>query len=264
MQIAQISDFHVVGQGALYQDVIPSNEMAEAAVAQLNEMRPLLDLAIFTGDLTENGTAEEYVLARNILTDLEVPHFILPGNHDERENFRAAFHDHTYLSESGPLHFCSDDYPVRIIGLDCTVPGDHHGDLNADGLAWLEITLDADTEKPTIVATHHHLFPSGIPDLDAYDNKASLEIAAVLSKFDNVERVLFGHVHRLMMGPFGGSIAVSAPSTASQIALRLDTDAKPASVMEPPGFLLHVLDSNSGVTTHFKPIGDFGPLMDFF
>lgn len=264
MLIAQVSDFHLTAPGTLYQGIVPSNKMAENAVSHINELSPTPDLVLFTGDLTENGLSDEYQLGREILNELNVPYIVLPGNHDEIENFRRAFQDHTYLPQQGPLHFCIDDHPVRIIGLDCCVPGQHHGALNPAGLDWLEACLSADPKKPTVVATHHHPFASGIPYLDTYDNRDGPKIEAVIEKFDNVLRVLFGHVHRLMMAPFGGSLAVSCPSTASQIALRTHPDASPGSFMEPPGILLHALRLNEASLTHFSPIGDFGPEMKFF
>ncbi len=264
MRIAHMSDFHVTAPGTLYQGIVPSNEMAKAAIAHVNALTPAPDLVLFTGDLTEHGLTEEYALGRCILDDLKAPYLVLPGNHDDRTNFRHAFRDHLYLPAQGPLHFVVDDHPVRVIGLDCTVPGQHHGALDPDGLDWLEACLTADTHTPTVLATHHHPYPSGIPYLDAYDNRSGPAIADVLRRFDNIHRVLFGHVHRMMMASFGGTLAVSAPSTASQIALRTHSDAAPASLMEPPGILLHRLDPQAGCVTHLSPIGDFGPAMDFF
>ncbi|WP_227270867.1 phosphodiesterase [Roseobacter weihaiensis] len=264
MLIAQISDFHITAPGTLYQGIIPTEVMAEAAVAHVNNLDPAPDLVLFTGDLVESGLTEEYDAARNVLEKLDAPYAVLPGNHDDRENFRAAFRDHAYLPRNGPLHFCLNDAPVRVIGLDCSVPNQHYGALDLDGFTWLETCLRADPEKPTVLATHHHPVASGVPYLDAYANRSGPKIEGLLREFDNIIRILFGHVHRLMMAPFAGSLAVSCPSTASQIALRTHENAAPASFMEPPGILLHVLRPGGSSLSHFSPIGDFGPAMDFF
>jgi Icc protein len=53
----------------------------------------------------------------------------------------------------------------------------------------------------------------------------------------------------------------TAPSTTTAIALRLSPDAKPASYVEPPAMLLHDWRPDTGLITHFVPIGSFrGPL----
>jgi hypothetical protein len=62
----------------------------------------------------------------------------------------------------------------------------------------------------------------------------------------------------------GGTVLITAPSTTTAIALRLDDNAKPASFVEPPAMLLHHWQPQSGLITHFVPIGSFqGPLAFF-
>ena len=136
MLIAQISDLHVKPEGRLYADLVPSNAMAAAAVAQLNGLAPRPDLVLVTGDLVDAGTDEEYAVARRILERIEIPYLVIPGNHDVVDGFRRAFADHAYLPATGALHYCVDAHPVRIVALDSTVAGKHHGDIDVSGLAW--------------------------------------------------------------------------------------------------------------------------------
>jgi 3',5'-cyclic AMP phosphodiesterase CpdA len=188
----------------------------------------------------------------------------MPGNHDEREAFRAAFADHAYLPTSGPLHFCAEDWPVRLVALDSTAPGRHHGDIDDAGVIWLEEALARDRSRPVLLAMHHHPFESGIAYLDEYRHLGAAAIGRVVAGQHHVERVLCGHVHRAMAMRFAGTIAMSCPSTASQIALRLAPGAQPASFMEPPGLLLHAWSPAKPMMTHHAPIGDFGQPMNFF
>lgn len=264
MIIAHISDLHVTAPGTLYQDCVASNDMAKAAIRTLRALTPAPKFVICTGDLTEHGTDSEYSLARNILNEIEVPCFVAPGNHDVREPFRAAFNHLGYLPREGPLHYGQICQGVHIVHLDSTVPGAHHGAIDEDGLAWLDSTLSAHPKTPTVVTTHHHPVASGIVELDAYINRSGTEIAAVLERHPQVVRLLFGHVHRHMSFTYGGTLAMACPSTASQIALRLGAADKSMSLMEPPGFLLHHLHDDGTMISHLKPIGDFGPDLDFF
>ena len=108
----------------LYQGVVDANAALAAAVAQLNALDPQPDLVLLTGDVAEAGTAAEYAAARAILAPLRAPLRVIPGNHDEREAFRQAFHDHGYLPATGPLHYVEAAAgPVRVIALDVTLPG---------------------------------------------------------------------------------------------------------------------------------------------
>lgn len=260
MWIAQVSDPHVRPAGQLYKGVVDANAALAGAVAHLNALDPQPDLVLLTGDLVEEGTAAEYAAARAILAPLRAPLRAIPGNHDAREAFRQAFHDHPFLPEEGPLHYVDAAAgPVRVIALDVTIPGLHHGEVDAAALAWLEATLKAEPERPTVVMMHQPPIECGVPYLDLYRCHGGAALAALLARFPAVERVLCGHVHRTMLRRFGGTLLCTAPSTATAIALRPRADARPASYLEPPGFLLHQWRPE-GMLTHLVPIGEFaGP-----
>lgn len=265
MLIAQLSDPHVVPEGARYHGLVDSNGMFRGAIAQLNALRPAPDVVVISGDLVDGGTAEEYRLVRQLLGAIQQPLLILPGNHDERGAFREAFGDLPLLAKAGPLHFVADGYgPLRVVGLDVTVPGFHHGDFDAAAEAWLEPVLAKEPERPTLIVMHPPPFESGIGFLDPYRCFGGERLAALVSGYPAVEAVLCGHVHRLMQVRFGGTVAMTAPSTASAIALKLEPGAAPASLLEPPGLLLHHWREGEGLVTHLVPIGDFGPEMAFF
>jgi 3',5'-cyclic AMP phosphodiesterase CpdA len=265
MLIAQISDLHLLADGQLYADLVPSNAMALAAVEHLNGLVPRPELVLITGDIVEDGSDEAYETSRRILAQLEIPYLVIPGNHDERGAFVKAFADHAYLpAGGGPLNYSFDADSVRIIALDSTIPGRHHGDIDTVSVAWLEQVLTGESARPTMLIMHHQPFPSGIPYLEEYRHFGADKIADAISMYSSVELILCGHVHRLMTARLGGVLAMSCPSTASQIALRLAETAKPASFMEPPGCLLHLWRPGSGFVSHLSPIGDYGQAMNFF
>ncbi len=264
MLIAQLSDLHLRPKGVLYHGVIDSNAMFEAAVTHLDSLSPQPDLVLITGDIVDEGTPEEYELARELLSGIRQPLLVIPGNHDEREAFRMAFSDLGFIAKTGPLHFVADDLgPVRVIGLDITVPTLHHGDFDEEAAAWLEGALLAEPDHPTIVMMHQPPFASGIPYVDEYWCRNGERLAALIARYPNVERIACGHVHRFMQLRFGGPLLCTAPSTATAIALRLEPDAEPASYIEPPAFLLHHWKPDTGLVTHLLPIGKFPGPFDF-
>lgn len=262
MLIAQLSDPHLRPREVLYGGLVDSNAMFQAAIRHLNGLEPRPDLVLLSGDVVDEGTPAEYGLARELLAEIRQPLLVIPGNHDEREAFRAAFADHAYLARQGPLHFVAGGHgPVRIIGLDITVPGLHHGDMDDAAVAWLESALAAEPDRPTIVMMHQPPFASGIPYIDEYRCRRGDRLAAIVSRFPAVERILCGHIHRSMHLRFGGTLLCTAPSTTTAIALRLDATAAPASYVEPPALLLHQWRPGTGLITHLVPIGSFqGPL----
>ncbi|TRW80351.1 phosphodiesterase [Mycolicibacterium sp. 018/SC-01/001] len=255
MLIAQLSDLHIRPAGTLYHGVTDSNQALADAIEHVLGVDRRPDLVLLTGDLVDEGRPEEYQTLRHILTSLTIPHLVIPGNHDDRENLRAAFSDHPYLPRSGPLHFCVDDHPVRIIGLDSTVPGDHHGHIDRNGLEWLGDALASDTNKPTIVMLHHPPVRSGISYMDEYRYFDGAELCSVIERFDNVEIVLCGHVHRPMMRRWANTVLCTSPSTATQIDLAL-TRTEPSSHAGPRGYMLHLWNPDDGLISHLCHIGD--------
>ena len=100
----------------LYQGTVDSNAMFAAAVRQINALDPLPDLVLLTGDIVDEGQPAEYAMARELLSALQVPLRIIPGNHDERSACRAAFRDHLCLPANRPFSYVDDrSGPVRIV-----------------------------------------------------------------------------------------------------------------------------------------------------
>jgi len=260
MLIAQLSDAHIRPAGHLYQGVVDSNQMFVEALDHLQGLDQRPDLALLTGDLVDLGMPEEYLEARKLLSRLDIPYLIIPGNHDHRENLRTTFADHRYLPAEGPLNYCVDDYPVRIVGLDSTVPNQHHGNIDSTAIQWLAHVLGRDTRKPTILMMHHPPFVTGIPYMDQYGCIESGRLAAVVERFSNVELVLCGHVHRQMLRRWAGTVVCTCPSTTTEIALQLHPLAHPQSYVGPRGCMLHLFQEEHGFVSHVSQIGKFtGP-----
>lgn len=104
-KIIQISDTHIVPEGALaYGQVDTAAALAET-VATINRLLPQIgpvDLVIVTGDLTEHGTPEEYDRFKMLMADLDLPYRVLPGNHDRREPMRRASQTHSGCPAPAP------------------------------------------------------------------------------------------------------------------------------------------------------------------
>ncbi|TDN69448.1 phosphodiesterase [Paraburkholderia sp. BL10I2N1] len=259
MILAQISDLHIKNPGALAYRRVDTAAALTRCTARLNALDPRPDAVLMTGDLVDQGTPEQYRHLKSLLAGLEIPYYLLVGNHDERAALRAAFPERPELSSGGEfVQYTVDIGPLRVIALDSLQPGESAGQLCDARLAWLAAQLDAARERPVVVALHHPPFMCGIGHMDdlRLDPAAASQMAALVARYPNVERVICGHVHRPMFVRFGGTIASAVPSPAHQVALDLRDDAPSAFMMEPPAFALHHYDAATGIVTHHAYIDD--------
>jgi 3',5'-cyclic AMP phosphodiesterase CpdA len=257
MLIAQITDLHVVGNGQLCQGRVATNAQLQEAVAHINSLDPRPDVVLATGDLTDHGTAEEYDALREILAALRPPLYLIPGNHDHRDIFLEAFADHAYLPRPGTpfAHYVIEEYPVRLVGLDTTIPGQGYGMLCDERLAWLDATLRAAPHRPTLIFMHHPPFRTGIRWVDAIGLYGGRQMEAIVARHAQVEWVTCGHIHRSIQVAWGGTVACTAPSTShAQVALTLTETSgfDFGYAIEPRAVQLYLRDPGYGFLSHIS------------
>lgn len=259
--LAQVSDLHIKAAGRLSYRVVDTAAMLRACIEHLLEQPQRPDAVAFTGDLTDFGRPEEYGVLRELLAPLDMPVYLIPGNHDERDALRDAFPDHAYLRQSRTfVQYVIEAHALRIVALDTLVPGEGRGELCAERLAWLDERLAEQPARPTVVLMHHPPFRTFIGHMDRQGLTGAEGLAAVVRKHPQVERLLCGHLHRPIDARFAGTIASTAPSPAHQVALDLAADARSQFVMEPPGYRIHAYTPETGVVSHTAFIGSFaGP-----
>src|SRR5690349_19740867 len=130
--LVQLSDLHVGGDED-GKDPIPRIEAVIEAVGSLPNAP---DAVLVPGDLTADGSAENYATARELLGRLEVPLHVLPGNHDDRRRIREAFG----LPGEGeePVRYSVEVGDLRLVLLDSNVPGQDPGRFDDERLEWLD------------------------------------------------------------------------------------------------------------------------------
>lgn len=259
--IGQISDMHVTLRGRLSYGVVDTAAFLERAVAALLALPQRPEMLLLTGDLVDSGSAAEYALLRELLAPLPMPCFSIPGNHDDTPALLRAFADQPRLAQFAPfVQYAIEEFPLRIVAVDTVIPGEPGGRLCERRLAWLEQTLSARRAAPTVVIMHHPPFATFIGHMDQMGLENPAPLAAVIEKHPQVQALLCGHLHRPIQTRFAGTIAMTCPGTAHQIALDLATDAPDRFMMEPPGFMLHAWSPQTGLVSHTAVIGEFaGP-----
>ena len=239
----QITDTHVVAPGALACGRSDTAEALARAVETINDTLPVLgpvDCIVVTGDLTDHGTAEEYAHFRSLVAPLKLPLLAIPGNHDRRDEMRAAFRETEWMPPEGPIQWHRDLGPMSLIGLDTLLEGAHHGEIAEAGLDFLDRTLTAIGDQPAVVATHHPWMPSGIRAMDADNLRNGAPLMARLEAHPGPVRMISGHVHRAMTAQIGPVTCQIAPSTCHAVDLdHREETTENGLVLEPGAFSVY-------------------------
>ena len=114
------------------------------------------------------------------------------GNHDERAAYARGLLRQRHDGCQDRVHEVGG---LRVVALDTSVPGYHHGELTDDQLAWLREQLATPAPYGTLLALHHPPIP--VPMLRGRrDHRLDDQhrLAEVLEGSD-VRAILGGHFH---------------------------------------------------------------------
>lgn len=259
---AHLTDLHLRSPGILTLRTIDADRHAVRAIDAINARHSGLDAVIVSGDVADIGEGAAYARAATLLSRLCAPVVVVPGNHDHTARLQdafSAFPGHASPPVAGKACHAHAFGGVTVVALDTSVDdiagGAHHGALGEAQLDWLDAALrDA---GPTLVAMHHPPFDVGLPMMDRIGLTDAAAFAAVLSRHDNVMRIVCGHVHRTVMGAVARVPAIAIPSVAHQVALALGGDTPDGLVMEPPAYAIHIVAAERAVS-HVAYVEDFG------
>lgn len=167
--LAHISDTHV-GSGRHKRT---SQEIITDVFSAVNASEARL--AVITGDLTDQGTPEQFVEFLRLLDTLRVPSFVCPGNHDRFSlNYERFFGPLAYSFTFGPdgyLVFDTKDYLVA-------------DDIGAQDEELQVMRRALKASRWSIGLTHR------------YDATMGLRSQFTLFVDDPLDWLLFGHWHR--------------------------------------------------------------------
>ncbi len=240
MIVLQFADLHAVEHGARAYKVADTNAMFQDAVNQVGRLRQRPDCVVFTGDLASGGSPEAYAIIKEGLERLDVPVYVIPGNHDKREGLVEYLGEYCPADPALAPHLCYivDNGPMRLVMLDTSIPGGHHGQMPEAAAAWLDKALGG-TAKPTLLFMHHLPFHSGMGYMDEpFEN---LELLASIVRGHPHVRLCCGHIHRGLVTQWQGRIAVAAPAASMQMEVDLSARGGDTFFLEAPGYVLHTL-----------------------
>lgn len=259
--LLHLSDTHLVEGGNLYGGVDSTATLQRLlGDVQASGVRP--DALVFTGDLTDRGEAGAYdrlrALVEPVAEALDARIIWAMGNHDDRANFRSRLLDQQ--PSTGTVDRVHDIDGLRVITLDSTVPGKHHGELLRDQLDWLAGVLATPAEFGTILAMHHPPVPT-VLDLAVLVELLDQKALADVVRGTDVRSIIAGHLHYSTTATFAG-IPVSV---ASATCYTQDLNVEPGAIRGRDGAqafnLVHVYDDT--VVHSVVPIGSYDTVGEY-
>ncbi|MGA7147482.1 MAG: metallophosphoesterase [Microbacterium sp.] len=260
--LLHLSDTHLLGGGRTLGGRFDTlaNLTRTLEVAEATGIRP--DAIVFTGDLTDLGEPEAYLALRKavepVADRMGAPVVWVAGNHDERPALRRDLLDLEPTEE--PVTGVWDLGGLRLVALDSTVPGWHHGDLDAAQLTWLREILATPAPLGTILALHHPPLPSHIPLFDILELRDQSRLAQTIAGSD-VRAILAGHLHYSTSGVFAGvPVSVAAATCYTMNLARPSVEVNGMDAGQ-SFHLVHVWDDT--ITHAVVPVVD-APTGDYF
>lgn len=212
--LLHLSDTHLRAPGPQLFDRIDGREHLARALDAIEASGVHPDAIVFTGDLVDLGERRAYAALRALVEPfaerLGAPVVWVMGNHDERAAFRAELWDDD-SADLRPVDRVDEFDGLRIVTLDTSVPGAHHGELSDAQLAWLADVLSTPAPLGTILAMHHPPVPSVLALAASVELRDQRRLADVLRGTD-VRTIIAGHLHYSTFATFAG-IPVSVASS---------------------------------------------------
>lgn len=210
--LIHVSDPHFLAEGARLGGRYDVEANFARTLDAIRSVHPHPSAIVVTGDLADLGEPDAYRRLRAavepVADELDAPLIWVAGNHDERPALRAGLLDAEATED--PVTGVWDLDGLRLIALDTSVPGWHHGDIDQDQLSWLADVLSDPAPHGTLLAMHHPPLPSHLPLFDILELRHQDELAEVTRGTD-VRGILAGHLHYSSQGTFAG-VPVSVAS----------------------------------------------------
>jgi 3',5'-cyclic AMP phosphodiesterase CpdA len=226
---AWISDTH------LYPKTVNTRfvDKVTRAAKEVQAMHPPADFMIFGGDIAQLGRANELDLGNQILQEVKIKKYFIPGEHDwyfdMGEKWKSLYgapnwtFDHKGVRFIGldtisrapdywtPRRMTPEERMDHMATLDGTVAGPWAG-VGNDQIAWLQKTLsDWHKDAPVVIFSHNPLYEYYPPwNFWVRDWR---EVNEVLRPYNRVTNI-HGHVHQVLYNEIGKMRSIGMLATA--------------------------------------------------
>lgn len=211
IKVLQISDTHLFA--TTDQQLVGVNtEQSFLSILQLaqEESWPP-DLIFLTGDLSQDASESSYARLTEHLTALNIPCYVLPGNHDIPDTLTHIFSQQPVSYQPFLQH---NNWLFSF--LNSETPSEEGGTLDEKAVAKLQLEIDLHPDKHVLICLHHQLKPVGSEWLDSMAVINSDSLIRLIGESPNVRGVIHGHVHQTFESDIAGKPIYAVPSTCFQ------------------------------------------------
>ena len=247
VKFIQLTDSHLFENASQRLIGVNTEDSLRAVIKLVAEENSVTGI-LATGDLSQDGSLKSYQRFADILRDLAVPIYWIPGNHDNS----ASFHD---APDNFPLSRRSviEAGNWRILLLDSVLPGYNSGYLATTELDYLEENI-RDDGKHHLLVLHHQPIPCGSAWLDTMKLDNSDDFLRLITSRSSVKAVLYGHIHQAGQQEIANISFFSTPSTCFQFT----PDTTEFSLdRRMPGYRRLMLNGDGSIETDVVRVTDF-------
>jgi len=211
LRFVQISDSHIGFDKPANTDVTATLRVAIAKIKASSEQPSFI---LHTGDLTHLSKPAEFDTLQQVLSELSLPVFYVPGEHDVLEDDGRNYLQRFGKGTQGAGWQSFDKNGVHFIGLVNVVnlKAGGLGSLGKEQLEWLEQDVKRLKSSTPIVVFAHIPLWSVYPEW-GWGTDDSAQALSYLKRFGSVS-VLNGHIHQVMQKVEGHITFHTAMSTA--------------------------------------------------
>lgn len=215
--VAHLSDTHFLADRRALYGAVDTDSTLLRALHQLERSGHRPEAIVITGDLADLAEADAYARLRGIVEPaaerMGSRVVWVMGNHDERIPFSQGLFGEASDATQDRVEMVGG---LRIVALDTTVPGYHHGELTSAQLDWLREVLTEPAPDGTLLALHHPPVPNAVEIMAILELQEQHRLAEVLRGTD-VIAILGGHLHLSCSATFAGIPVSVAAATCYTI-----------------------------------------------
>lgn len=211
IKVLQISDMHLFA--STEEQLVGVNTehsfLSVLKLAQKESWPP--DLIILTGDLSQDASEASYTRLISHLTTLNIPCYVLPGNHDTPNTLADIFNKPPVLYKPFVHH---NNWLLTF--LNSETPNEEGGTLDDNEVENLHIEVKQHPDKHVLICLHHQLKAVGSEWLDTMTVKNPDALTQLITESTNVRGIIHGHVHQEFESDIAGKPIYAVPSTCFQ------------------------------------------------
>lgn len=210
LRIAQITDIHLTEYDSDTLQGVDTGESLRRVLGAISALSPRPSLIIASGDLVQTANSRSYSRLKSIFCDMNLPVYVLPGNHDDSEMMRQHLAGGTVKYQSKV-----ELKGWSILLVDSTIKEEHHGIVSEKEQTLLENNIGLGLNQPTLIALHHPTINSCPSFGCRLDNKD--KFISYLKQQPSIKAVIAGHTHLVAEDIDADLSQYTTPSTFAQV-----------------------------------------------